>query len=113
MVLSALYEGKSYTNLYQAVIKYPFDRVRSLRFSGGIRTDKVVVRGAYFDPLTLKTPEINKQTFAVTRIECVHDDAINKATNIWNGLRYKVYMDLDAQISKPSAGNLKPGRFHL
>ncbi|HEY8894218.1 MAG TPA: hypothetical protein VIM79_05370 [Niastella sp.] len=106
-----LYEGKSYTNLYQAVIKYPFDRVRSLRFSGGIRTDKVVVRGTNFDTATLKTPDINKQTFAVTRIEWVHDDAIQKATNIWNGLRYKLYMDLDAQISKPSAGNLKPGRF--
>jgi hypothetical protein len=105
------YEGKSYTNLYQAVFKYPFDRVRSLRLSTGIRTDKVVVRGALFDTLTLKTPDINKQTFAVTRLEYVHDDAIQKATNIWNGLRYKVYMDFDAQVSKPSAGNLKPGRF--
>lgn len=106
-----LFEGKSYTNLYQAVIKYPFDRVRSLRFSGGIRTDKVVVRGTNFDTATLKVPDINKQTFAVTRLEWVHDDAIQKATNIWNGLRYKIYMDLDAQISKPSEGNLKPGRF--
>jgi hypothetical protein len=106
-----LFEGKSYTNLYQAVIKYPFDRVRSLRFSGGIRTDKVVVRGTNFDTATLKSPDINKQTFAVTRIEWVHDDAIQKATNIWNGLRYKIYMDLNAQISKPSAGGLKPGRF--
>lgn len=105
------YEGKSYTNLYQAVFKYPFDRVRSLRLSTGIRTDKVVVRGTNFDTLTLKTPDINKQTFAVTRVEYVHDDAIQKATNIWNGLRYKVYMDFDAQVSKPSAGNLKPGRF--
>lgn len=106
-----LFEGKSYTNLYQAVIKYPFDRVRSLRFSGGIRTDKVVVRGTNFDTATLKVPDINKQTFAVTRLEWVHDDAIQKATNIWNGLRYKIYMDLNAQISKPSEGNLKPGRF--
>jgi hypothetical protein len=105
------YEGKSYTNLYQAVFKYPFDRVRSLRLSTGIRTDKVVVRGSLFDTLTLKTQDINKQTFAVTRLEYVHDDAIQKATNIWNGLRYKVYMDFDAQVSKPSAGNLKPGRF--
>jgi hypothetical protein len=106
-----LYEGKLYTNLYQAVVKYPFDRVRSLRISAGIRTDKVVVRGAYFDTLTLKVPDLNKQTFAVTRLEYVHDDAIMKATNIWNGLRYKIYTDLNGQISKPSEGTVKPGRF--
>ncbi|WP_205509408.1 hypothetical protein [Longitalea arenae] len=105
------FEGKSYTNLYQAVVKYPFDRVRSIRLSAGIRTDKVVVRGTQFDTVTLKTQDLNKQTFAVTRLEYVHDDAIQKATNIWNGLRYKIYMDLNGQISKPSEGNLKPGRF--
>ena len=109
------FEAKSYTNLYQAVFKYPFDRVRSLRLSTGIRTDKVVVRGALTgsqtDTMTLKAPDLNKQTFSVTRLEYVHDDVILKATNIWNGLRYKVYMDLDAQVSKPSDGNLKPGRF--
>lgn len=108
---SDLFEGKSITNLYQAVFKYPFDKVRSLRISTGIRTDKVVVRGEINDTMTLKIPDINKQTFSVNRIEYVHDDAIQKAVNIWNGLRYKVYMDLDAQISKPSEGNLKPGRF--
>jgi hypothetical protein len=112
---SELFEAKSYTNLYQAVFKYPFDRVRSIRLSTGIRTDKVVVRGnltgSQTDTLTLKAPDINKQTFSVTRIEYVHDDAIQKATNIWNGLRYKIYMDLNSQISKPSDGNLKPGRF--
>jgi hypothetical protein len=108
---SQLYEGKSFTNLYQAVIKYPFDKVRSVRLYAGIRTDKVVVRGAYFDTVTLKTPDLNKQTFAVTRLEYVHDDAIMKATNIWNGLRFKIYMDLDGQISKPHEGTAKPGRF--
>lgn len=108
---SAEYEGKSYTNLYQGIVKYPFDKVRSLRLYTGIRTDKVVVRGALGDTFTLKSPDVNKQTFSVNRLEYVHDDAIQKATNIWNGLRFKIYMDLDAQISKPSAGNLKPGRF--
>ena len=28
-----VYEGKQYSNLYQGIVKYPFDRVKSLRFS--------------------------------------------------------------------------------
>jgi hypothetical protein len=108
---SRFFEGKMYTNLYQGVVKYPLDRVRSVRISAGIRTDKVVIRGdASFDTITLKAPDINKQTFALTRVEYVHDNAILKATNIWNGLRFKLYLDLNSQINKPSAGTVKPGK---
>jgi hypothetical protein len=105
------YEGKLFTNLYQAVLKYPLDRVRSVRLSAGIRTDRVVVRGDNFDPETLKAADLNKQTFAVSRLEYVHDNAITKAMNIWNGLRFKIYMDLNAQINEKSEGTAKPGRF--
>lgn len=106
-----VFEGKSYTNLFEGVVKYPFDRVKSLRFTGGIRTDRVVVRGTQLDTNTLKSPTLNKQTFAVTRLEYVHDNTIQKAMNIMNGLRFKVYADVNAQINKPSPGLLKPGRF--
>ena len=103
---------KSYTNLYQAVFKYPLDRVRSVRLSAGIRTDKVIVRGDTVSiQVHLKAPDFNKQTFAINALEYVHDNAINKAMNIWNGLRYKIYADMNAQINKPSAGDVKPGRF--
>ncbi|RYY28020.1 MAG: hypothetical protein EOO04_09000 [Chitinophagaceae bacterium] len=105
------FEAKQYSNLYQGVIRYPFDRVRSLRLSVGIRTDKVIVRGTNFDSSTLKAPTLNKQTFAVSRLEYVYDNTLMKATNIWHGLRYKVYADINAQINKPSPGLLKPGRF--
>ena len=105
------YEGKMFTNLYQGVIKYPLDKVRSIRISAGIRLDKVVVRGDRFDTLSLKAPDLNKQTYAVSRIEYVYDNAIQKAMNIWNGLRYKIYNDFNGQINKPSAGTARPGRF--
>ncbi|MFT3826876.1 MAG: hypothetical protein QM731_23330 [Chitinophagaceae bacterium] len=104
------YEGKMYTNLYQINLKYPFDKVRSLRFSTGIRTDKIVIRGQYFDTTSLKTPTFNKQTFSVSRLEYVYDNSIMKATNIWNGLKYKFYMDFNTQINKPSYGDAKPGK---
>jgi hypothetical protein len=105
-----VYDGKSYSNLYQGIIKYPLDRVRSIRISAGVRMDRVVVRGTAFDTSTLSIPDLNKQTYAVSRIEWVHDNTIQKAINILNGLRYKIYTDINAQINKPSAGLIKPGR---
>lgn len=108
------YEGKLYTNLYQGVIKYPLDKVRSIRISVGIRTDRVVVRGDRFDTASLKSPDLNKKTYAISRIEWVHDNTIMKATNIWNGLRYKVYTEINGQVNKPPTdvtNQDKPGRF--
>ncbi|WP_276479965.1 hypothetical protein [Paraflavitalea pollutisoli] len=102
------YEGKSYSNLYQAVIKYPFDKVRSLRLSTGVRLDRVTVRGV--DTFSLKQTDVNKQTWAVNRLEYVHDNVIEKAMNIWNGLRYKAYMDVNALLNKPTHAQVKPGR---
>ncbi|WEK37394.1 MAG: hypothetical protein P0Y53_07765 [Candidatus Pseudobacter hemicellulosilyticus] len=108
------YEGKLVTNLFQGIVKYPLDRVRSIRISAGIRMDKVVVRdNDTFDPDALKFGDVNKQNFAISRVEWVHDDVIQKATNIWNGLRYKVFVDINGQINKPatSTPGVKPGRF--
>ncbi|RYF96422.1 MAG: hypothetical protein EOO00_02750, partial [Chitinophagaceae bacterium] len=108
-----VYEGKQYSNFYQGIVKYPFDRVKSLRFSAGIRTDKVVVRGTRLDTATLKSPDLNKQTFAIGRVEYVHDNTIQKATNIMHGLRFKIYTDIMSQLNKKSEGTVKPGKFNF
>lgn len=108
------FEGKMFSNLYQGMIKYPLDRVRSIRISAGIRTDKIVVRGnLIYDSITLKAPDFNKQTFAISRLEYVHDNTIIKAMNIMNGLRFKIYTDINSQINKPDNenSNIKPGKF--
>jgi hypothetical protein len=44
-----VYEGKQYTNLYQGLVKYPLDKIRAIRITAGIRTDKIVVRADDFD----------------------------------------------------------------
>ncbi|MFI5154553.1 MAG: hypothetical protein ACHQEM_00115 [Chitinophagales bacterium] len=106
--IQAFFDAKSYTNLFQAVFKYPFDRARSLRLSLGVRTDKVVLRpdGTTFtgDTLALKAPDQNKQTYALTHLEYVYDNTVLKTTNIWNGLRYKFYMDFNVQLNQPTQG---------
>jgi hypothetical protein len=89
--------SKQFTNLYQLSLSYPFNRVKSLRFNVAYRSDKFVALST--DPNSLRK-EPNRQTYALAHIEFVHDDAINPVTNIWNGLRYKIYFDYNARISK-------------
>jgi hypothetical protein len=89
--------GRTYTNLYQANISYPFNKNRSIRFSSGIRSDKDVLSST--DPLSLVEPDF-KTVYSVSKIEYVYDNTLNPTMNIWNGLRYKVYFDWNSQINK-------------
>jgi len=94
--------AKEFTNLYQATISYPFDRVRSIRFNVGFRSDRIVALADDFNPpppISLLI-EDGKLHYGLLHAEYVHDDAINQALNIWNGLRYKIYMDWNAKINK-------------
>ena len=101
------YDAKSYTNLWQGVIKYPFDKVRSLRLSFGIRTDKVQIRPdingfpplGQIDSAGLLAGPLDKQTYGLLHLEFVYDNTLLKATDIWNGLRYKVYLDVNNQLN--------------
>jgi len=111
------FDAKSYTNLWQAIIKYPFDKVKSLRLSVGIRTDKVQIRPYGYPPtgvpditdsVILKLGPQNKQTYGLLRLEYVYDNALMKATNIYNGIRAKAYMDWNMQLNTtPGAGEGK------
>lgn len=106
-IYSGDYYAKAFTNLWQAVIKYPFDKVRSLRLSLGYRTDKVVIQPdiTNFPPVqsndsfALTTPPLDVQHYGLVHLEYVYDNTLLKATNIWNGLRYKFYMDWNSQLN--------------
>ncbi|MEP7277911.1 MAG: hypothetical protein ABI813_04650 [Bacteroidota bacterium] len=103
------YNAKLYTNLYQAVVKYPFDKLKSIRFSAGVRTDKYVIRGV--DDFSLQQPD-RKQSFLLTHIEYVYDNTISPTTNIYKGMRYKIYTDLNTNLKKDTlqgSGNFNFG----
>jgi hypothetical protein len=100
-----------YTNLYQVNVSYPFNEVKSLRATVGLRTDRGVLRpydnnsgipdqGAlkYNDTLT---------KYIVSRLEYVHDNTVNPIQNIWVGLRYKVYLDVNMPTFKTALANGK------
>jgi hypothetical protein len=94
------YDNMLITNLYQANLTLPINEVKSIRATFGIRSDKAVLRAydGYPDLTTLGVKDTTRLT-AVTHVEYVHDNSINPTQNIWNGLRWKVYTDLDFPLN--------------
>jgi hypothetical protein len=103
--------GKTFTNLYQANITYPFSTTKSIRFSTGIRSDKQVLSSSAFLPISLVI-ENNQTKYAVTHAEFVFDNSVNMAQNIWHGARAKVFFDWNRQISKAATTD-GPNTFNL
>ncbi len=96
---------KLFSNLYQATIAYPFNKIQSLRLNLGYRSDKYVFQA--HDSISLAEPNI-KDGYVLTHLEFVHDDVIAPATNIWNGLRFKVFADVNSRVLSKQ-GNMKSG----
>ena len=94
-----LLAGKTFTNLYQGNVSYPFDVTKSIRFSTGIRSDNQVLNASQQLPLTLAVENINTK-YAVSHLEFVYDNSLNVAMNIYNGVRAKAYADWNRQIGK-------------
>ena len=91
------YMGKSFSSYYLARLRYPFDKTKSLRATLGPRFERIAVTSR--DAISLEIPDF-KSTYGQLSLEYVYDDAITPATNIWHGLRYKIYADWFMQTSK-------------
>ena len=94
--------GKLIANLYQANIIYPFDVAKSLRINFGVRRDRLVFYA--FDRPTLDLPE-EKTLYALAHMEFVYDNTLNPAQNIWNGSRYKIYVDVNRKLNSNGAAS--------
>ena len=88
--------GKQFSNYYLARLRYPLDRVRSIRATIGPRYDKYVISSV--DRTSLQIPDL-KFVYGQLNLEYVYDNAIMPATNIWHGLRYKIYGDMFNQLA--------------
>jgi hypothetical protein len=107
------YNNKLITNLYQFNISYPFDETKRMQLTAAYRTDRGIIKPNLIDgtpdPLALDYPDsITK--YILTRAEYVYDNTINPAQNIWNGLRWKIYMDVNMPMSE---GVSKGANFNL
>ncbi|HEU4472014.1 MAG TPA: hypothetical protein VFR58_13070 [Flavisolibacter sp.] len=87
---------KQNSNYYLARVRYALDRIRSLRASVGPRFDVNVFPS--ISQNNLKRPD-DKKTYGQVSLEYVHDNTLNPTMNIWQGLRWKAYVDWFSQIS--------------
>lgn len=90
------------SNIFQAGASYPFNEVQSLRLNAGLRRDKYILKSDDALPGSLTMPDFNEDLLQI-KLEFVHDNSINPATNIYNGLRYKGWIDFYDRIG----GNFK------
>jgi hypothetical protein len=104
-------DAKEFTNLYQVNISYPFDVVKSIRFSTGVRSDNLVVLADSKDSLTLLDPN-QQASYSISHLEFVYDNSINVAQNIMFGVRAKVYGDWNREINKNSSAD-GPNNFNV
>ena len=99
----AYYNSSLITNLYQFNVAYPFDEVRRLGFTAGLRQDKGTIRPfnnatGVPDPYGLQQKD-SSAWYQVGRLEFVYDNTLNPAQNIWNGTKWKVYLDYNIPTS--------------
>lgn len=96
-------QQKVITSLYQVNAAYPFDPIRSVRINLGYRNDRDIVKPIDYNgniqPIGLNKADTNIH-YIVAHLEYVHDNSIALAQNIWSGLRFKIYGDLNTNISK-------------
>jgi hypothetical protein len=106
------YSARFNTNIYQFNGSYPLNEVKSVRLTVAYRRDRIIIKPTPYvngqqlppDRVALAFPDILSQ-YALTRLEYVHDNTINPTMNIWHGLRYKVYMDVNMPVSGESVNN--------
>ncbi|MBX2921819.1 MAG: hypothetical protein KF746_06490 [Chitinophagaceae bacterium] len=97
--------NKLFSNLYQLNLSYPWDKVRSLRANIAYRTDKIAMKATpdYPPAILYEDTVLNS---ILTHLEYVHDNTINPALNIWHGLRYKIFTDINTDLTKTKQGKL-------
>lgn len=89
------YDNTLYTNIYQVNLSYPLDEVRSFRLSYGLRVDRFTALGNDTYKLAVKDSLLK---VGLAHLEYVHDNSLNLSQNIWDGIRYKIYLDVNTPI---------------
>lgn len=88
---------KVHTHELKGQLKYPFNDLASLRGSLSFRTDRIVTLST--DASNLEIPTVNNY-WGSGKLEYVYDNTLSKGLNLWNGLRYKLFIEAFRQIDR-------------
>jgi outer membrane protein assembly factor BamA len=88
--LSDFNSFKVHTHALQYQWKYPFTELASLRLTVIGRQDRLVTSST--DPQSLVAPTF-RQYQVGARLEYVFDNTVNRGLNLYNGTRYKVWVE--------------------
>ena len=83
--------AKVKTNIAQVTLTWPFDVIRSVRGNFTYRNDKINFLAA--DEFSLNLPN-EKDDWVSAKVEYVHDNTIQLATNLPLGARWKVWAEM-------------------
>lgn len=89
--------AKQRTYIADFTLRYPIDYNRSIRLSTSYRNERINYLAT--DSFSLGLAQY-MQHWAVMRLEYVFDNTLKIQTNIYDGLRYKFYMDAQRQINQ-------------
>jgi len=85
------------THAFTYQLKYPFSELASVRFTGILRHDRVVLLSV--DPLSLSQRNFNEYNTGL-RVEYVFDNTLNRGLNLYNGTRLKFWVERYQQPDK-------------
>jgi hypothetical protein len=89
--------GKLKTHYASASVKYPIDIIRRVALHSAYRNERIVIQS--LDTVGLAFPTY-KENWLQLKLEFVHDNSKEIATNIRNGLRFKVWTEYHKNLNK-------------
>lgn len=100
--------GAVKTNSYEfrTIGKYPLDEQKSIRGSIFYRRDETIFLST--DIFSLTEPNRYEDNIGL-RLEYVYDNTINKGVNLYNGTRYKFYIEQYNQLGKANDNMVNVG----
>lgn len=97
-VLDNEQRSKTTTNMIQGTVSYPFNKFESVRMQLGVRSDVSNFKAQDTLSLSFPLPD-SKQYWLMSRAEYVFDNTINPAINIYNGFRYKFFLEYMMRVN--------------
>lgn len=104
--LLGLFFIRSISNEVRFKANYPFNQVASLRGTLGYRTDRLMALST--DNSSLQADNFDED-YLTSRLEFVYDNTISRGLNLYNGTRYKLFVEYFENLTTSNSGMFNLG----